>query len=102
MAIGDYLVLESGEEGEIVELGWRITRLRTPEGQLFLLPNSKLSRSVIKQTRREKPIARQLAREPFLFASTTMLPQLTGVRARDLQELVADLRQMHTRRYLLP
>jgi len=44
---GDYLLLDSGHEGYVEEIGWRTTKIRTWEGNLLLMPNSKLSDAII-------------------------------------------------------
>lgn len=38
---GDWLLVD-GREGEVVEIGWRSTRLRTLSGDLLLIPNNSL------------------------------------------------------------
>lgn len=40
--VGDYVELESGLRGEIIEVGPRATRLRTNDGLNVVIPNSKL------------------------------------------------------------
>jgi small-conductance mechanosensitive channel len=44
---GDYVMLESGQEGFIEDIGWRITKIRHWQGNLIIMPNSKLSDSVV-------------------------------------------------------
>jgi small-conductance mechanosensitive channel len=44
---GDYIQLDSGLEGTVEEIGWRITRIRSWQGNLVILPNSKLSDAVV-------------------------------------------------------
>jgi small-conductance mechanosensitive channel len=44
---GDYIELESGPRGYVVEVGWRSTRLRTPFNNLVVIPNSRLSDSIV-------------------------------------------------------
>jgi small-conductance mechanosensitive channel len=43
--IGDYIRLESGEEGYVVHVGWRSTRIRMLSNNILILPNSKLAAS---------------------------------------------------------
>ena len=50
---GDYIQLESGVEGTVEEIGWRITKIRHWQGNLIILPNTKLSDAVV--TDFEKP-----------------------------------------------
>jgi len=45
--VGDFIKLESGEEGYVVDIGWRATRVRMLPNNVVLIPNSKLAQSVI-------------------------------------------------------
>ena len=45
--VGDYIRLSSGEEGYVVDIGWRTTRLRMLPNNLVILPNEKLAQSTI-------------------------------------------------------
>ncbi|WPM31711.1 mechanosensitive ion channel family protein [Hydrogenobacter sp. T-2] len=45
--VGDYVRLESGEEGFVQDITWRNTILRQPANNLIIVPNSKLSTSII-------------------------------------------------------
>jgi small-conductance mechanosensitive channel len=45
--VGDYLKLDSGEEGYVTNIGWRHTRVRTFSNIAVLVPNSRLNTSVI-------------------------------------------------------
>ena len=56
--VGDALRLESGQEGTVVDITWRTTRIRTPQNNLVVIPNSKLSQSVV--TNFSLPEARQV------------------------------------------
>lgn len=44
---GDYVRLESGEEGHVVDIGWRNTTIRTPPNNLVIIPNTKLASTVV-------------------------------------------------------
>lgn len=44
---GDYIKLNSGEEGFVEEIGWRNTRIRPWQNNIVIIPNSKLSETVI-------------------------------------------------------
>lgn len=44
---GDYVKLSSGEEGFITDIAWRVTTLRTTLDSLIIVPNSKLSSSIV-------------------------------------------------------
>jgi len=45
--IGDYIKIEGGPEGYVEEVGWRSTRIRTLPNNIVILPNSKVSESII-------------------------------------------------------
>lgn len=45
--VGDFIKLESGEEGYVVDIGWRATRVRMLPNNVVLIPNAKLAQSVI-------------------------------------------------------
>jgi small-conductance mechanosensitive channel len=44
---GDYIKLESGDEGFVEEVGWRSTRIRLWSNNMVILPNSKLIQNKI-------------------------------------------------------
>ena len=44
---GDYVKLDSGQEGIIRDIAWRVTTLVTPSGTLIIVPNSKFSTSIL-------------------------------------------------------
>ena len=41
--MGDYIKLESGEEGFVIQQGWRSARIRTLPNNVVVVPNSKLA-----------------------------------------------------------
>src|SRR3989344_6580449 len=45
--VGDFIKLESGQEGYVREIGWRSIRIETPDNNNLILPNSKLAQSII-------------------------------------------------------
>lgn len=45
--IGDFVRLESGEEGYVEDIHWRATRLRTLANNLVLIPNARLAQNVV-------------------------------------------------------
>jgi small-conductance mechanosensitive channel len=44
---GDYVKLDSGQEGTIRDIAWRVTTMQTPMNTLIIVPNSKFSTSII-------------------------------------------------------
>ena len=45
--IGNYIRLSSGEEGYLVDIDWRASRLRQLSNNTVLIPNAKLSQSIV-------------------------------------------------------
>ncbi|MCW5212442.1 mechanosensitive ion channel family protein [Desulfobulbus sp. TB] len=45
--VGDYIILESGERGEVVELGIRSTKIKTRDDVMITIPNSIMSTTKI-------------------------------------------------------
>jgi small-conductance mechanosensitive channel len=45
--VGDYIKIGSGEEGYVMDIGWRTTRIRMLANNVIIIPNSKLSQSII-------------------------------------------------------
>ncbi|MCK4497010.1 MAG: mechanosensitive ion channel family protein [Candidatus Aenigmarchaeota archaeon] len=45
--IGDYIELDSGDKGTVVDIGWRSTKIRNYKNNMVVIPNSKLSSSKI-------------------------------------------------------
>lgn len=45
--VGDFIRLESGQEGYVDDITWRTTRVRMLPNNMVVIPNSKLSQSVV-------------------------------------------------------
>jgi small-conductance mechanosensitive channel len=45
--VGDYVVLDSGQEGYVMDFSWRSTRLRMLANNLVVVPNSKLAQAIL-------------------------------------------------------
>jgi small-conductance mechanosensitive channel len=45
--VNDFIRLENGQEGVVVDIGWRTTRIRMQQNNMVIVPNSKLSQSVV-------------------------------------------------------
>ncbi len=44
---GDYVRIETGDEGYILDVGWRNTTIRSVSNNLILIPNSKLASNIV-------------------------------------------------------
>jgi len=45
--VGDFIKLESGQEGYVDDITWRTTRIRMLPNNMVVIPNSKLSQSIV-------------------------------------------------------
>lgn len=45
--VGDYVKLESGEEGYITDISWRTTKIRMLPNNIILVPNEKLAKVIV-------------------------------------------------------
>lgn len=45
--VGDYIKLETGEEGYVVDINWRSTKIKMLPNNLVLIPNDKLNKAVV-------------------------------------------------------
>ncbi|MBM4461853.1 MAG: mechanosensitive ion channel family protein [Chloroflexi bacterium] len=101
--VGDYIKLETGEEGYVMEMDWRNTKIKALDESTVLIPNSKLMHSTVINYGR--PLKK--AKEPFRFYSRVHLKELTGLTAKNLQELATILKTVpdpiiyyHTHQFL--
>jgi len=86
--VGDYIKLESGEEGEVEDMDWSKTQIRALDGSRVFVPTSRLlSTKVVNYGR---PLKK--AKGPFRFFSHTRIKELTGLKANDLAGLAEMLK----------
>ncbi len=71
---GDYVKLDSGQEGIILDIAWRVITLATPSGTLIIVPNSKFSTSII--TNFDRPDRSVLVTIDIPLEQTTTAPAL--------------------------
>ena len=45
--VGDYIKLNTGEEGYVTDIGWRSTTIRALANNLIIVPNSKLAQAIV-------------------------------------------------------
>lgn len=45
--VGDFIKLENGDEGYVTDINWRTTKIRLPANNTVLVPNDKLSKSIV-------------------------------------------------------
>jgi small-conductance mechanosensitive channel len=47
ISIGDRVLLETGQEGEVEDIGWGVSRIRADDGDEIVVPNGRLAVSVV-------------------------------------------------------
>lgn len=47
LRVGDYIEIDSGQKGYVDDIGWRTTRIRMLGNNIVVVPNNKLSQSII-------------------------------------------------------
>jgi small-conductance mechanosensitive channel len=52
---GDYIKLDSGEEGYVIDVNWRFTSIRELANNVIIVPNSRLGSSIVWNYYRPKP-----------------------------------------------
>src|SRR4030042_600608 len=82
--IGHYIKLESGEEGYISDITWRNIQIKTPDGKIIFVPNSKFTKTTV--TAYREPLKK--ATQAFRFYTRLHIKELTGLKAKNLSELV--------------
>jgi len=87
---GDLIRLESGEEGRVEEITWRNTQIKTLEGNIIIIPNTKLMQTTIINYGKQP----EVAKEPFQFSTRLHLKELTGLSAGNLSQLASRLKEV--------
>lgn len=88
--VGDYIKLETGEQGYITEISWYNTRIKALDESIAIVPNNRLLQfTVVNYGHILKK-----AREPFRFQSRTYIKELTGLKAKNLREFVDTLKKV--------
>ncbi|MBT9537326.1 MAG: mechanosensitive ion channel family protein [Nitrospirae bacterium] len=82
--MGDYIKLESGEEGYVFDITWRNIQIKAPDDKIILVPNSKFTKTTVTVYR--EPLKK--ATQPFCFYTRLHIKELTGLKANNLSELV--------------
>lgn len=87
--IGDYVRLESGEEGYVTDIQWRSTSIRSLRNNVIVVPNAKLAESIVTNYHRPgKQLALQL---PICVAYGTDLERVEVIAAEVGRELMSEV-----------
>jgi hypothetical protein len=86
--LGDYIKLESGQEGRVTEILYDSVCIKALDGNEIVVSNSEIRRIVVNYGHTAKK-----AKEPFRFYTLSLLRKMTGLKARNLTELASYLKQ---------
>ncbi|MFZ5470973.1 MAG: mechanosensitive ion channel family protein [Myxococcota bacterium] len=89
ICVGDFIKLESGEEGYVDDIHWRTTRVRTLPNNFVLIPNSRLAQSVVTNYHRPSKDMAVLVQVGVHYASNLdHVERVTGEVARTIMKTV--------------
>lgn len=88
--VGDYIKLETGEQGYVTDINLYNTRIKALDESIIIIPNNRLLQFMVVNYGR--PLKK--AKEPFRFQSRTYIKELTGLKAKNLMELVDILKRV--------
>lgn len=93
--LGDFIRLESGQEGTVEDITWRTTRIRMLSNNMVIIPNNKLSQSVVtnfslpeKRMSLQVPVSVGYESDPDRVEA--ILNDEAGKAAREVKGLSAD------------
>jgi len=89
LRLGDLIRLDSGQEGTIMDIGWRTTRIKTSNNNALLIPNSKLSQSIV--TNFNLPEHKLGITVPVLLGVKTDLNQVEKVLLETVKKSTEDV-----------
>lgn len=81
---GDYIKLETGEEGNVLNITWRYVEIKTFDEKVIVIPNSRITKTKIEIFRKSS----RKAKEPFRFYTRLNIKEIAGVKAKNLHELL--------------
>ena len=87
--LGNYIRLASGEEGYVMDIDWRATRLRQLNNNTVLVPNAKLSQSIVTNYHQpDRELAVVIEASVDYSSDLERVERITTEVARDVMETV--------------
>jgi len=87
--IGDFIKLETGQEGYVDDITWRTTRIRMLPNNVVVIPNSKLSQSVV--TNYYLPEKKMSIRIPISVSYSSDPEQMERLLVEEAKKGAADI-----------
>jgi len=93
--VGDFVKLETGQEGYVADIGWRTTRVRMLPNNIVIIPNAKLAQSVVTnyylpETRMSLPIPVSVSYDSDPEKVETILVEEAAKGAREIPGMLSD------------
>lgn len=57
--VGDWIAIDGGQHGRVIEIGWRATKLVTLDDTEIIVPNGVIAKSVVRNFTRPTPVERR-------------------------------------------
>ncbi len=86
---GDYVKLDSGQEGTINDIAWRVTTIRTQQNTLVVVPNSKFASNIF--TNFDRPEKISTITVPFEFKSSSNMTEITELLNTIAKEVITEV-----------
>lgn len=88
--VGDFIRLETGQEGYVEDITWRTTRIRMQPNNMVIIPNSKLSQSiVINYCLPEKQMSMQI---PINVSYSSDPEKVEGILVEEVKKAVGEIK----------
>lgn len=81
--VGDFVRLDSGQEGFVSDIGWRTSKFRTSANNTIIIPNSRLASSMV--TNHSYPDRRMVSTIPIQIKGNENLPQIESALLKVLK-----------------
>lgn len=85
LSVGDFIKLSSGEEGTVTDIGWRTTRVLTPSNNTVVIPNEKITSSIL--TNYALPDQKYVISIELVTAFDADLEQITRIAVEEAQKV---------------
>jgi len=87
---GDYIKLDSGQEGHVQDIGWRVTTIKSLPNEIIIIPNAKLGQAIVTNYHLPVPEMACLVNVGVGYHSDLeAVEKVTVEVARDVQKAVA-------------
>ena len=87
--LGDYIKLNTGEEGYVTDIGWRSTTVRALANNMIVVPNSKLAQAIV--TNYYLPEKRMGTNVPVMVSHAADMDRVEAILLEIVEQAVHDV-----------